>query len=99
MENKKYHVIVDPAAFSEILECVNFLKNVSFGAAELLFSEIINSINSLEEIPFRFPAVPEFTVLDQDEHKMIIGHGRYYVLYCIESDVVHIEYFGDVRKK
>ena len=99
MENKKYSVIIDPAAFSQILDCVSFLKNVSFEAAELLFKDIMNSIYSLENMPLRNPIATETMVLDEEERRMLIGNGRYYALYCIEGNNIYVEYFGDSRKK
>lgn len=98
MENKHYSVIIDPAAFSQILDCVSFLKRVSFEAAEILFKNIMDSIYSLENMPLRNPVVTEAIVLDQEERKILIGNGRYYALYCIEGNKIYVEYFGDSRK-
>ena len=99
MENKNYSVIIDPAAFSQILDCVTFLKKVSFEAAEKLFKDIMDSIYSLENMPLRNPAAPETMVLDEEERRMLIGNGRYYVLYCIDGKNIYAEFFGDSRKK
>lgn len=99
MENKNYSVIIDPAAFSQILDCVTFFKKVSFEAAEKLFKDIMDSIYSLENMPLRNPVAPETMVLDEEERRMLIGNGRYYALYCIDGKNIYVEYFGDSRKK
>jgi quinol-cytochrome oxidoreductase complex cytochrome b subunit len=50
-------------------------------------------------MPFRYPVDDTYKVASQEERKMIIGNGRYFVLYCVENNVVCIEYFHDSRRK
>ncbi len=94
----EYKIRIEPIAFSQILESIDFLKNVSLEAAENLYKEINESIDSLKTMPFRYPVDPTYQVSDEEERKMIIGKGRYFILYCIEKDTVCVEYFHDSRQ-
>ena len=94
----EYKIRIEPLAYSQILEAVDFLKNVSYEAIEKLYDEIIKSIKSLKDLPFRYPVDSTYNVAKDEERKMIVGNGRYFILYCIENDEVCIEYFHDSRQ-
>lgn len=95
----EYAIRIEPSAYLQIIDAISFLKKVSIEAAEQLYKEIFESINSLKEMPFRYPVDDTYKVASQEERKMIIGNGRYFVLYCVENNVVCIEYFHDSRRK
>ena len=86
----EYKIRIEPLAYSQILEAVDFLKNVSYEAAEKLYDEIIKSIKSLKDLPFRYPVDSTYNVAKDEERKMILGNGRYFILYCIENDAIQL---------
>lgn len=94
----EYKIEIEPLAYAQILEAVEFLKRVSFSAAESLYKEIMESISSLSSMPLRFPIDDTYKVSKEEERKMIICNGRYFILYCIENNSVHVEYFHDSRQ-
>ena len=95
----KYTVIIEQNAFDQIIDCVIFVKNVSTESATKLYEEIMESIRSLEEFPLRNPVDPDFKVANQEERKMIISNGRYFILYSVTDKEVFVEYFKDARKR
>ena len=40
----EYKIEIEPLAYAQILEAVEFLKRVSFSAAESLYKEIMDSL-------------------------------------------------------
>ena len=93
-----YKIEITQRAFSDIYECVLFVKNVSQNAAEALYKEIIESINSLSAYPNAFPEIEGLKIKDYKVRKMVIHHGRYVILYKIQLDTVVIYDIFDVRK-
>lgn len=95
----KYKVIIEQTAYSQIIECLVFVKKVSIDAANNLYVLIMDSTKSLKEYPYRYPVDSRYNVANQEERKMVIGNGRYIVLYAIEKNNVFVEYFKDARRK
>ena len=52
-----YKISISQRAFSDITECVLFVKNVSKEAANDLYNEIMESIKSLSTFPNKYPEV------------------------------------------
>ena len=94
----EYKIRIEPLVYIQILDSLNFLKKVSLEAANKLHQEIMNGISSLKTMPYRFPVDERYSVAGQEERKMIISNGRYFVLYCIEGDTICVEYFYDSRQ-
>lgn len=94
----KYKIAITQRAFSSINECVLFVKNVSKEAANDLYKEIIEKINSLSTLPNSYPEIDGLKIKDSKVRKMIIHNGRYAVIYKIDNDTVVIFEFLDIRK-
>ena len=95
----EYKIEIEPFAYAQIIESVSFLKNVSFDAAEKLYKEIMDSIQSLCTMPFRYPIDDTYHVATEEERKMVLANGKYFILYSIDNESVIVEYFHDSRRK
>lgn len=94
----EYQIIITQRAFSDITECVLFVNNVSNDAAKELYSEIISSINSLKTLPNAYPNIEGLVIGAINIKRMPIHHGRYFILYKVEGDLVTIYDVIDSRK-
>lgn len=94
----KYNINITQRAFSDIGECVSFVKNVSKEAAKKLYKEIINSIKSLETFPNAYPEIEGLKIKETTVRKMPIHNGTYVILYKVEGSVVVVYNIFDVRK-
>ena len=91
-------IIITQRAYSDIIECVFFVNNVSKKAAQDLYSEIINSIESLKSYPNAYPCIEGLTIGGINIRKMPIHHGRYLVIYKVDVNSVTIYDVIDSRK-
>ena len=94
----KYKILISQRAFSDINECVLFVKNVSLSAALDLHKEIISSIESLSTFPNKYPEIDNLRIRGSKVRKMPIHQGRYVILYKVENDFIVIYDIFDVRK-
>ena len=94
----KYKVIISSRAYSNILECVSFVKKVSLEAAQKLYKEIITTINSLSDFPDRYPEINGFKLAGNPIRKLLLDDGRYAILYQVISKDVLIYDILDNRK-
>ena len=94
----EYKIVITQRAFSDISECVLFVKNVSKEAAENLYLEIIDSIKSLSTFPNKCSEIEGLLIKESKVRKMPIHNGRYMILYKVEQDVVTIYDILDTRK-
>ena len=94
----EYKIDITQRAYSDIYECVLFVKNVSLEAAKNLHEEIINSINSLSSFPNKYPEIEDLKIRESTVRKMPIHNGRYVILYKVEKDVVVVYDILDTRK-
>ena len=94
----EYNIVITQRAFSDITECVLFVKNVSSEAANNLFNEIITKINSLKSFPNSYPEIEGLTIGGTKIRRMPIHNGRYLILYKVETDLVTIYDVVDSRK-
>lgn len=94
----EYKIIITQKAFSDINECVLFVNNVSKETAKELYSEIISSIKSLTTFPNAYPNIEGLTVRGVNIKRMPIHHGRYFILYKVESGFITIYDVIDSRK-
>lgn len=95
----KYSIKISQKAYSDIVECVSFLKKVSLEAAKKLHEEIIESIKSLEVFQNKYPEIPGVQIKDIKVRKMPIHDGRYVILYKVEKNVIVIYDILDTRKE
>ena len=93
-----YKITITQRAFSDINECILFVNNVSKDAAKSLYEEIMASINSLKTMPQVYPAIEGFSVGGADVKRMPVHHGRYFILYKIEGEIITIYDIIDSRK-
>ena len=94
----EYKITITQRAFSDINECVLFVNLVSKEVAKELHKEIIDSINSLKSFPNAFPNIEGLTIGGIAVKRMPIHHGRYIILYKVETDLVTIYDIIDSRK-
>ena len=95
---KKYQIHISPFAYNEILEAVLFVKRVNVDAAKELYKEIMESLYSLQEYPYRYVVEKEYTVAKEEERKILINKGRYMALYTVIDNDVYIDRFIDNRR-
>lgn len=93
-----YRIIISHKAYSNITECVLFVKNVSVEAARELYDEIMTSINSLTSFPNKYPEVDGLLIRQSKIRKMVIHNGRYIILYKVDNEIVFIYDILDSRK-
>ena len=93
-----YKIAITQRAFSDINECVLFVSNVSKEAAKALYTEIISSINSLKTFPNAFPNIEGLVIGGINIKRMPIHHGRYFIIYKVEGDLITIYDVIDSRK-
>ena len=94
----KYQILISQRAFSNINECVLFVKNVFIDASIELYQEIINKIKDLSVFPEKYHEISSLRIRESRIHKMPVHEGRYHVLYRIESNTVIILDVIDSRK-
>jgi hypothetical protein len=95
----EYKILITQRAFSDISECVLFVNNVSNESAKELYAEIISSINSLKTLPNIYPNIEGLTIRGINVKRMPIHHGRYFILYKVENNIVNIYDVIDTRKE
>ena len=93
-----YKLAITQRAFSDINECVLFVSNVSKEAAKVLYTEIISSINSLKTFPNAYPSIEGLVIGGIKIKRMPIHHGRYFIIYKVEGDLITIYDVIDSRK-
>lgn len=93
-----YKIAITQRAFSDINECVLFVSNVSKEAAKELYTEIISSINSLKTFPNAYPNIEGLLIGGINIKRMPIHHGRYFIIYKVEGDLITIYDVIDSRK-
>ncbi len=96
-DNKKYKVIISDKAKNMLGIHIKFLANVDKNAAIKKKKQIVDALNSLSEMPQRFPFFEEMFIPSNKYHKMYIENW-YLVLYQIQDDVVYVDYILDCRK-
>ena len=94
----EYKITITQQAFSHINECVLFANNVSNEAAKELYQEIMSSLNSLKSFPNAYSNIEGLTIGGINIKRMPIHHGRYFILYKVERDLVTIYDVIDSRK-
>ena len=94
---KKYDVIVAPAANDRMAEHLEFLARVSEDAANRLLDEMLADIRSLAQSPYRNP-VYNRPYLPIDKYRCLISGKRYRIIYQIDGDFVFVDDIQDGRQ-
>jgi hypothetical protein len=96
-EAKKYTVIISERAKQMLTSHISFLAKVNKHSAKEKKNMIIKALNSLSQMPNRFPFFEEPYIPANKYHKMYIE--KYYiVLYQIKDNYVFVDYILDCRK-
>ena len=93
-----YKVSISPTAYNQIAEIISFVKNESVEAAKQLYKEIINKIESLSDMPERCPQLDELKMFFGATRKLLVGKGRYAILFRIQRNNVYVNYVFDLRQ-
>jgi len=97
-EAKKYTVIVSDRAKRMLGIQIRFLSQSSKTAAAAKKKEILSALQSLSQMPERFPFLDESYITPNKYHKMFIERW-YLVLYQIRDDTVYVDYILDCRQE
>ena len=93
----KSRVIVSELAAREFAAHLSFSANVSRQAARETKQRIVEAIESLCEMPGRFPFFQEEYIPKNKYHKMFV-QDRYLVLYQIRDNTVYVDDILDCRQ-
>lgn len=96
-ENRKYKVIVSDKAKRMLGTHIRFMAQVSKEAATAKKKELVAAMDSLSQMPQRFPFFEEMYIMPNKYHKMFVEKW-YLVLYQIQDDIVYVDYILDCRK-
>ncbi len=96
-DKKTYKVIVSDKAKNMLGTHIRFLAKINKEAAIKKKNQIIKGLNSLSEMPQRFPFFEKMYIPPNKYHKMYIENW-YLVLYQIRDDTVYVDYILDCRK-
>jgi len=96
-ENKKYRIVIAPAANDRMYEHFEFLARVSEVAAEKLLDELVKDMHSLEFMPYRNP-VYNRPYLKSGKYRYMMSCGRYRIVYQIEDGIVFVDDIQDCRQ-
>ena len=95
MENdKRYQVIIEPAANDRMFEHFEFLAQVNLPAANRLLKELVKTIRSLETSPHRNPPYNR-PYLPIGKYRYMTFDARYRIIYQIDGDFVFIDDIQD----
>ena len=90
-----YKIIVSDEANKMLTEHIYFLGRVNWEAAEKLYEQIEKSIDSLSQMPERYPFFDSEDL--NNPYRKIFVPRWYLVLYKIEGDTVFVNYVLDGR--
>ena len=96
-EDKKYNVIVDPAANDRMFDHFEFLAQVSESAANKLLDGLLRDIRPLEYMPYRNP-VYNRPYIRSGKYRYMVSCDRYRIVYQIEENVVFVDDIQDCRQ-
>ena len=93
-----YKIIITQKAYTDIAECLLFVRQVSEEAAKNLYNEIINSINGLKSFPNAHPCIEGLNISGVNVRKIPIHKGRYLIIYKVDGEYITIYDIIDSRK-
>jgi plasmid stabilization system protein ParE len=84
----RYDVVVQPAAEAEIEAAYLYLrKEASPDVANRWFNALLDSLNTLEEMPNRCPFAPESKFFPEEIRQLLAQ--PYRILFTVRGEVVH----------
>ena len=93
----EYNIIVDTMANDRMYDHFEFMAQVSTSGAEKLLEGLIDSINSLKNMPQRNP-VYDKPYLPKGKYRYLLSCDRYRIVYQIEGQFVYIDDIQDCRQ-
>ena len=96
-EDKKFKVIVDPAANDRMFDHFEFLAQVSESAANNLLDGLLRDIRSLEYMPYRNP-IYNRPYIKSGKYRYMVSCDRYRIVYQIDENVVFVDDIQDCRQ-
>ncbi|HBK53461.1 MAG TPA: plasmid stabilization protein [Syntrophomonas wolfei] len=95
--NPQYKVIISDRARQMLAGHVRFLAQKSLPATRKMKNDLIDAINSLYQMPERFPFLTADFIPPNKYHKMLVEK-RYLILYQIKGQTVYVDYIVDCRQ-
>ena len=95
--DQQYKVIISDRARRMLASHIRFMAQVNKETAKAKKNEIMSAMQSLNQIPQRFPFFNESYITPNKYRKMFIQKW-YIVLYQIKDDIVYVDYIIDCRK-
>ena len=94
---KKHLVFVSPAANDRMFDHILFLAQVSDKAAHDLLNQLMEDIQSLENMPQGNPYLFR-PYLEDRKYRYKLSYKRYRIVYQIINNNVHVEDIQDCRQ-
>lgn len=85
---EEYQVKIYPAAQQDLKDIVNYLNTLSYNAATEYYDKIVSEIQSLSEMPFRYPKPKDLTLAAKGYRYFNVKD--YLVFYVVSGDTVQI---------
>jgi hypothetical protein len=80
-----------------MLDChVEFLARVNIVSAQKTTDQILKDIESLKELPERFPFYDN-PFIPEKRYRKLTSSKRYLIIYEVGEDVVYVDYILDCR--
>ena len=87
--NKCYEVIVSRRAEQMLTNHICFLARASVKAARRLRNEYAETLDAMEDNPFRFPSAEDLGL--PDEYRKALFGKRYQAIFYIDGDTVYLD--------
>lgn len=93
----KYTVVISDKAKMQIAEHISFVSNVNQDSARKLKKNIIERLQSLSEMPRRYPYL-NVEFIEKNHYRKMPLENRYLAIYHIEDNYIRIDYVLDCRQ-
>lgn len=93
----KYNVIISDRAKEMLGMHIRFMAQVNKPAAVKLKNRLIEEMQSLQNMPQRYPFFNENYIPANKYHKLYVEHW-YLVLYQIKDNTVYVDWIVDCRQ-
>lgn len=94
-----YKVLIASDVKRQIIDILAFSNHVSHEYALKLRNYINDAINSLKEMPERFPLIVGIETMYGEVRKCVLKDKRFILIYSVNGDRVMINALLDVRKE
>lgn len=92
-----YNVVVSERSLRMLTRHIRFLAEESPSAARKVKNALMAAINSLQEMPERFPFLDAPFIPPNKYHKMFVEKW-YLILYQVRDQTVYVDYIIDGRQ-